>query len=180
MLKDKNIVFMLSGSIACFKAASLVSSLVKEDANVKCLMSPSATKFIGKATLEGLTGEKVIESDFIEGEVMSHINLVKWGDLFILCPATAIKINELAQGVGSGIINSLFLAFDFKSPFFIAPAMNTQMLNHPATQSSIKKLTSYGITVLGTGSGKLACKDEGKGRLLESEEILKVIKDHLS
>ena len=112
--------------------------------------------------------------------MMSHIDLVKWCDLAILCPATAIKINELASGVGHGIINSLFLAFDFTKPFLIAPAMNTKMLEHPATSESLKKLKSWGVDILPTGSGELACGDVGAGRLLEPSDILERIEKCLS
>ncbi len=166
---------MLSGSISCFKAAQVLSDLKKQGAEIQVLVSPGALQFIGEATLEGLSGREIIGNDFKKGHMMSHIDLVKWCDLAIVCPATAIKINELAHGVGHGIINSLFLAFDFSKPFLIAPAMNTKMLNHPATKKSLITLKSYGVDILDTGSGQLACGDIGEGRLLEPVDIIQRI-----
>lgn len=179
MSKSK-ILFQLSGSIACFKACQLLSSLVKDGFEVEVVATRSALNFVGTATLEGLTGRKVHSEVFENGGHMNHIRLVRWADLILLCPATANMLNKLANGIGDDLVSTLFLAHDFKKPYLIAPAMNVSMLHHPTTQSSIAKLREWGITVLESGNGTLACGESGEGRMLEPEEILKEIKGHLN
>ncbi|SVC93802.1 uncharacterized protein METZ01_LOCUS346656, partial [marine metagenome] len=144
---------------------------VQEGHEVQTVVTSSALRFIGDATLEGLSGRPVMSDMYESGNMMSHINLIKWADFVICAPATANTINKMAAGDGSTLVTALFLAHDFAKPYFIAPAMNTKMLGHPATQKSLAKLESWGATILGTGSGALACGDEGWGRMLESEEL---------
>lgn len=174
------ILFKLTGSIACFKAAALISKLVQNNFEVQTVATTSALKFIGEATLEGLTGRKVLTDTFASGDLMGHINWAKWADLTIVYPATANTVNKLANGVGEDLISTLFLAHSFKTPYLIAPAMNTKMLAHPATQESLKRLRSYGVEILEPGSGALACGETGSGRLIEPEEALKEIGKHLA
>ncbi|MEW6703086.1 MAG: bifunctional phosphopantothenoylcysteine decarboxylase/phosphopantothenate--cysteine ligase CoaBC [Bacteroidota bacterium] len=165
------ILFKISGSIAAYKSAYLISKLVQNGFEVKVVTTDYALKFIGKATLEGLTGNRVYTDSFEDGFVMSHINLVKWADLVIVCPASANTINKLANGIADNLLTSLFLAHDWTKPYLIAPAMNTLMYQHPATQSSFKKLEEWGVKILPTTEGYLACGDVGKGKLLEPDEI---------
>lgn len=179
MSKSK-ILFQLSGSIACFKACQVLSSLVKEGHEVEVVATRSALNFVGTATLEGLTGRKVHSEVFENGGHMNHIRLVRWADLILLCPATANTLNKLASGIGDDLVSTLFLAHDFKKPYLIAPAMNVSMFHHPTTQASIAKLREWGITVLESGNGPLACGESGEGRMLEPEDILREIKFHLS
>ncbi len=169
------ILFKITGSIACYKSAYLISKLVQNGFEVKVAATESALKFIGKATLEGLTSNTVYTDSFAHGEMMSHINLTKWADLTILCPASANTINKLAAGIADNLLTSLFLAHDRTRPYLIAPAMNTLMYDHPATQSSLKKLKEWGINILPTAEGYLACGDLGKGKLLEPDEIYEYI-----
>lgn len=172
MLKSKTkILFKLTGSIATYKSAYLISKLVQNGFEVQTVASNSALQFIGKATLEGLTSKPVYTDSFEDGKMMSHINLVKWADLTILCPATANTINKMANGVGDNLITSLFLAHDWNKPYIIAPAMNTAMFDHPATQESISKLEKWGVKILPTDDGHLACGDYGKGKLLDPDKI---------
>jgi phosphopantothenoylcysteine decarboxylase / phosphopantothenate---cysteine ligase len=178
MLKNK-ILLKISGSIAVYKSAYLVSKLVQSGYLVKVVMSDSATKFVGKATFEGLTGNKVFTDSFEDGEMMNHINLVKWANLVILAPATANTINKFASGDGGNLITSLFLAHDWSVPYLIAPAMNTKMYLHPATQNSLKILKDWGVKVLDSDSGYLACGDEGVGKLLDPEKIFSEIEKTL-
>jgi phosphopantothenoylcysteine decarboxylase/phosphopantothenate--cysteine ligase len=173
--KKYKILVIVTGSIAAYKAAYLVSRLVQNNFAVKVVLSESARKFVGDATFEGLTDSPVYSDTFQAGKMMSHINLTKWADLAIVVPASANTINKFAAGIADNLITSLFLAFDFTKPFIISPAMNVQMYKHPATQSSIEKLKSWGIKVLNTDSGTLACGDLGEGRLLEPDEIFDVI-----
>lgn len=103
--------------------------------------------------------------------MMDHIHLAQWADLAILCPATANSIQKLASGDGSDTLGSLFLAYDLRRPYLVAPAMNQAMFRHPATQQSIDKLKNWGVQVLETDYGRQACGDIGYGRLLQPEKI---------
>jgi len=174
MLKNK-ILIKITGSIAAYKSAYLISLLVQNGFEVKTVTTDSALKFIGKATLEGLTNSTVYSDTFESGKMMSHINLIKWADLVIVVPADANTINKFANGIGDNLVTSLFLAHDFDKPYLIAPAMNTKMFNHPATQISLKKLKSWGIEILPTDDGYLACGDEGVGKLLSPDLIFNSI-----
>lgn len=178
-MSNYKILFKITGSIAAYKSAYLISKLVQSGYEVQTVVTNSALEFIGKATLEGLTGKPVITDTFQSGGMMSHINLVKWADLTILAPATANTINKLAAGIGDNILTSLFLAHDFTTPYLIAPAMNMWMYDHPATKSSLEKLQSWGVEILPTGEGYLACGDMGKGKLLEPDLIFNRIEEIL-
>ena len=173
------ILFKITGSIAVYKSAALISKLVQSECEVRIVVSENALKFIGTATLEGLTGSPVYTDSFAPDQVMSHIDLVKWADLTILCPATANTINKMANGIADNLLTSLFLAHDWSKPYLVAPAMNTLMYNHPATQQSLKKLSSWGIQILPVAEGYLACGDTGRGKLLEPEEIYRRIMEEL-
>ncbi len=170
-----NILFILTGSIACFKACELISQLKQKGFSVKTAATPSAFQFIGPATLEGLTGEPVFANNFESGKMMNHINLARWADLILVCPATANSINAMATGTGGDIVTDIFLSNNFQKPFWIAPAMNAQMLNHPATQKNITQLKEWGTTILQTDSGNLACGETGEGRLQSPNIILEKI-----
>jgi phosphopantothenoylcysteine decarboxylase / phosphopantothenate---cysteine ligase len=174
MSKSK-ILFQLSGSIACFKACALLSKLVQAGYEVEVAASSSALKFVGEATLEGLTGRRVHKDTFEAGSYMNHIHLVRWADLILLCPASANTLNKFSAGIGDDLLSTMFLAHDFKKPYLVAPAMNQFMWSHPATRDSIQKLQSWGLEVLGTGAGNLACGEVGEGRMLEPEQIFDAI-----
>ena len=174
------ILFQLSGSISCYKSCFLISKLIQEQHEVKVICTPSALKFVGKATLEGLSGSSVLFNTFTPSHMMDHIRLSRWADLLILCPASANTINELASGITSNIIGALFLSFDWSKPYLLVPAMNSQMLSHPATQSSLKKLKSWGVSILETDYGSLACGEVGYGRLLDLDEIERKIHEEIS
>lgn len=178
MSKSK-ILFQISGSIAAYKSAYLISKLVQNDFEVQTVLTQSALQFIGKATLEGLTSKPVLTEQFNDGEMMSHINLLKWADLIILAPASANTINKMANGIGDNLVTSLFLAYNFDKPYLVAPAMNTNMYQHPTTQASIEKLRGWGIEILPTDSGYLACGAYGSGKLLDPEIIYNHILDTL-
>lgn len=166
------ILFKMTGSIAMFKACGLVSKLVQNGHEVQIVASKSALEFIGEATLEGLSHKKVLTDLWEQGHAMDHINLVRWADLIVVAPASAHFINRIAQGVGDDLLTTMFLAHDFKKPYLIAPAMNTAMYLHPATQKSLANLKSYGCEILESASGVLACGETGYGRLLEVDQLL--------
>lgn len=178
MLKSK-ILFQMTGSIACYKACSVLSKLVQAGHDVQVVASPSALKFVASATLEGLTGRPVVSDVFQAGHMMDHIHLVRWADLVIVAPATANFINKISLGVGDDLLTTQFLAHDFKKPFLLAPAMNTAMYQHPATQKSIQRLKEMGVKILETASGVLACGEVGWGRLLEPDLIFQEIEKNL-
>jgi phosphopantothenoylcysteine decarboxylase/phosphopantothenate--cysteine ligase len=174
MIKAK-ILFKLSGSIACFKSAALISKLVQNGYDVQTVATKSALQFIGEATLEGLTGHPVLTETFARGEYMQHIHLAKWADLVILAPASANTLNKFSAGLADDLVTTLFLAHDFKKPYLVAPAMNSNMYSHPATQSSLQRLRDWGVQILEPAHGNLACGDVGAGRLLEPEQMYSAI-----
>ncbi|MCJ7553282.1 MAG: bifunctional phosphopantothenoylcysteine decarboxylase/phosphopantothenate--cysteine ligase CoaBC [Ignavibacteriaceae bacterium] len=179
MLKSK-ILFKISGSIAAYKSAYLISKLVQNGFDVQTVVTTSSLHFIGKATLEGLTGKPVLIDQYEDGKMMSHINLMKWADLIILCPASANTINKMANGIADNLVTSLFLAHSWDKPYLIAPAMNTAMYKHPATQESLKRLKDWGVDILPTDSGHLACGDIGEGKLFDPDHIYDHIVDVLN
>ena len=149
MSKGK-ILFQLTGSIACYKACGLISKLVQSDYEVQTVVTPGALEFIGRSTLEGLTGRGVFFDLYEKTRVMEHIHLNRWADLSLLCPASASTINKLANGIGEDAVGALFLSYELgKKPYWIAPAMNHQMYLHPSTQdlrvvgSLINELVSF-------------------------------------
>ncbi len=178
-LSEKKILIGLSGSISAYKVCELISLLKKNKAHVRVIATDSALQFVGKATLEGLCDHPVLTSDFVDGQMMSHIHWAKWADLFMIAPASAQTINSLHTGTGHSPLISTYLAYDLKKPLLVAPAMNTQMLYHPTTQQSFKQLSSWGLSILPTGAGDLACGDVGEGRLLEPEILFQEIRSAL-
>lgn len=164
-------LFKFSGSIAAFKTCALLSQLVKEGHEVQTVMSRAAHQFIGKATLEGLSGRPVITDLFEDGRQMDHIHLNRWADAVLLCPATARAITGFASGMGDPVLSTFFLAHDFSKPYFIVPAMNQAMYRHPATQQALTTLQGWGVQVIEGAEGKQACGEEGMGRMAEPEAI---------
>ena len=176
-----NVLFFLTGSIACYKACTALSRLGQAGLAVQTVATPAALKFIGPATLEALTGRPVVSDMWEPGRALDHIDLARQADLAIVCPATANTINRLAAGMADDLTGSLFLAWERESkPWWIAPAMNTYMWQHPATQGSVEKLKSWGVRVVEPEAGLLACGDTGAGRLADHEknaaEIIKTVK----
>ncbi len=180
LISKKKILFMMSGSIATYKASYLISKLVQNNFEVQVVATSSALKFVGVPTLEGLSNKEVISESFAEGHAMSHIHLIRESDLILLCPATANTINKMSQGVGDDLVTTLFLAHDFKKPFLLAPAMNTTMYLHPVTQSSLNHLKKLGVNILETASGVLACGEKGWGKLLDPDLIFSEIVKELN
>lgn len=170
MSKSK-ILVLVSGSIAAYKACYLVSRLKQAGYEVKIAASKSALNFVGSTTFEALSGELVASDTFETGGALDHIYLMRWADLIIACPATGNFINKTANGIADDFLTTLSLAHDFSKPFLIAPAMNTQMYMHPATQNSVSRLKEYGFTILETASGVLACAEVGSGKLLDPDLI---------
>ncbi len=169
---EPKVLFQLTGSIACFKACELISRLVKRGVAVETVASEGALRFVGAATLEGLTGRRPFTDLYEPGRTMDHIRLARWADVSLLCPATANSLNRLAAGLADDAIGALFLAWEIASkPWLIAPAMNATMWDHPATRASRERLSGFGARILPVGDGRLACGEQGEGRLLEVDEL---------
>ena len=175
LLENKNILLGVTGSIAAYKSAELVSLLKKSKCNVKVCMTNSSESFITSNTLEALSGNKVIVSDKNTTSVshFKHIDEARWADILIIAPCTANFINKLANGHGDDILSLICLAFDKK--IYVAPAMNPKMWENKITQDSINKLSNAGIEILGTGYGTHACGEVGYGRMIDPKMILEKI-----
>lgn len=173
------ILIKMSGSIAAYKICYLISKLVQNKYEVQVVASASTFEFVGKASLEGLSGRPVVSDLFEDGHMMGHIHLIRWADLVLVAPATAHFLNRTSQGIGDDLLTTLFLAHDFKKPYLVAPAMNTMMYLHPVTQGSMTRLKSMGISILETASGVLACGENGWGRLLDPDLIFAEIQSAL-
>jgi phosphopantothenoylcysteine decarboxylase/phosphopantothenate--cysteine ligase len=170
------VLFALSGSISCYKACHAISRLVQAKVEVQTVVTAGALRFIGAATLEGLTGRAPFVDLWTPGRAMDHIDVTRWADLAVLAPASANTLNRLSAGLADDPLGALFLAWELKSkPWWVAPAMNSAMLAHPATQASLAKLAAMGVRVLPTEDGTLACGEVGPGRLLDPDTLVRHI-----
>ena len=171
----KSIVIGVSGGIACYKAAEIVNTLVKKGHSVDVIMTENAQKFVAPLTFQTLSQNKVITDMFelTEHWDVQHISLAKKADVFAVVPATANVIGKIAGGIADDMLTTTIMAA--KCRRVIAPAMNTAMWENPIVQENVKKLRTFGYEVLETGSGRLACGDTGKGKLLPWEEIVEII-----
>ncbi len=120
-MSGSNIAFVLTGSIAAYKACEAISQLVQRGHRVRAVATESALRFVGAATLEGLTGERVLTDLFEPGAALEHINLTRWADAVVVCPATANTLNRFAAGLADDLAGALFLAHDRSKPFLVAP-----------------------------------------------------------
>ena len=171
------IVVGITGGIAAYKAPMLVRLLVKAGHEVKCVATHHALEFVTPLTLETVSGNKLYADLFspINDHSTEHISLKDWGDIMVVAPATANIIGKVASGIGDDALSTLLLSFSNK-PLFIAPAMNTQMWEHPAVQRNIAYLRTIGVHIIEPASGQLACGTTGTGRMAEPEEIVESIK----
>lgn len=175
-----NVLVNVSGSISAYKTCEVVSRVLKMGHKVRVCASKASLNFVGASTWEGLTGERVFLDDFSPGQRMDHIHLNTWADVTLLSPASAKTLNQISQGVGDGVINTLFLARDLEKPFLIFPAMNPKMYNCTQTTSSLERLESQkNVHVYGPNKGLMACGDSGSGRLLEPHEIVDALLNYL-
>ena len=172
ILEGKKIVIGITGSIAAYKIASLVSSLTKRKAQVHVIMTANATKFISPLTFESLTGNKVHTDtfDLSPDHSIHHITLVKNCDIFLIAPATANIIGKIVHGIADDMLTSTFIAYDGIK--MISPAMNCIMYENQINQDNLKLCKKYGIKVIEPSEGRLACGDSGKGKLPEPEVLL--------
>ena len=177
-----NILLAVTGSISAYKAADLTSQLTKLGHQVKVLMTPAATAFITPLTLQVLSKQAVLVEIMTEDnpKQIQHIDLGKEADLFLVAPASANTIAKLAHGFADNIVTSTALALPSEVKKFLAPAMNTKMLDHPATQNNLETLKSYGYQIIPPREALLACGDQGSGALASIETILTIIQESLS
>jgi len=168
-------LLLMTGSIACAKATSLISEWVKQGDEVKVVCSPAVLNFVGLATLEGLSQQQVMTSGYEAGGMMDHIHVSRWADQIILCPATANTINKLAAGIADEVVSTVWIAaHSLGRPMLIVPAMNSMMWQYPATQRAIQTLQEWGVGVMQPDAGQLACGESGDGRMPEIADILKL------
>jgi phosphopantothenoylcysteine decarboxylase/phosphopantothenate--cysteine ligase len=178
-MSSPRVLLQVTGSIAAFKAAALASLLTQDGYEVQCVASEGGLRFIAEATLEGLTGRAVVSDLFERGRALEHISLVDWADLLLVYPATANHITRLRTGLADDLIGCLFLANNFRKPYWVAPAMNSHMFAHPAVGEAVSILEGWGCRILPTGEGRLACGTVGYGRLLEPEPMAELIREEL-
>lgn len=174
-MSDSNILICISGSISAYKAASLASALKKKGHSVKTVATENALKFIGPAALEGITGEPVLTDMFNPGYQIPHINLSEWADLIIVYPASAATIARLRMGLAEDLLSAIFLSNNFRKPYWISPAMNINMLAHPAVGENLNILKKWGAKIIDPEEGILACGTVGKGRAPEPEKMAELI-----
>ena len=171
MLKEKNIVLAVTGSIAAYKIANLASLLKKKGCNVTVLMTKNATNFINPITFETLTGNKCLIDTFDRNFQYSveHVSLAKQTQVCLIAPASANVIGKLANGIADDMLTTTIMACECKK--IISPAMNTHMFHNPIVQDNLKKLAGYGYEIIAPDHGYLACGDIGDGKM-PSEQIL--------
>ncbi len=180
MLKGKNILIGVTGSIAAYKAAMLIRLLVKDGASVKVIMTKLAKEFITPLTLATLSKNPIVVEFFNpeNGEWNSHVSLGEWADAYLIAPATANSMGKMCSGVADNLLITTYLSA--RCPVFIAPAMDLDMYNHITTQNNIATLKSHGVEVVEPGSGELASGLIGKGRMAEPEEIVEFLNNYFS
>lgn len=171
-LQGKRIVVGVTGGIAAYKAAELVRLLGKQGAEVQVAMTEGATHFVTATTFQALSGKPVYldQWDARMPNAMAHIDLSRSADLILVAPASADFLARIAYGMADDLLATMVLARD--CPLLVAPAMNRQMWENPATRRNIDLLQADGIEVLGPASGEQACGEVGAGRMLEPEEIV--------
>jgi len=171
VLNGREILVGVTGGIAAYKTAALVSRLVQAGAGVSVVMTEAATRFVGPLTFQTLTGRAVYVNPFVAPETYrsDHVALADLAEIVVVAPATANTIGKLAHGIADDLLSTLLLAVDV--PVLMAPAMNVRMWNHPAVAANVAAIGSRGVRFVGPGEGQLACGTSGKGRMAEPDDI---------
>jgi phosphopantothenoylcysteine decarboxylase len=166
------VIIGVSGGVAAFKTAALVSQLVQKGIGVSVVLTPAAKEFVGAPTFAALSGRPVAERIFDPSAfpLGAHISLAEWAQLLCVAPATADFLAKAAHGVADDLLSTLYLAFD--GPVMIAPAMNSEMWSKAAVQRNVAQLRQDGIHVIDPEEGWLSCRKSGAGRMASPEKIL--------
>ncbi len=174
------IIVGVSGGIAAYKSAALVSGLVQEGLGVTVVMTRAACKFVGPATFRALTGRRVLTRSFDAHDypLGPHIELARQAKLLCIAPATANVMAQAAHGIADDLLSTLLLSFT--GPVVMAPAMNSEMWDKPAVQRNLRQLKEDGLHMVGPQEGWLSCRQKGVGRMAEPDEIKSVIEELLS
>ena len=174
----RGIVVGVSGGIACYKSAALVSKLVQSGSDVSVVMTDAASHFIGEATFAALTGKPVGRTVFSSTWPLgAHVELSDSADLLCIAPASADVLGKLANGIADDLLTTLYLYFAGK--VIVAPAMNNQMWSKPSVQRNVAQLEADGVEIVGPEEGWLSCRKRGKGRMAEPETIIDAISNAL-
>ncbi len=176
-IHNKNIVVGITGSIAAYKAADLVSKLKKAGANIKVVMTKSSTSFITERTLESISNNKVLLDENENDEAFLHLDIAKWADIFLIAPCTANTFNKITSGLADDLLSTSCLAF--KGKILIAPAMNPDMWNNEMVQKNRKNMSKHKFKIIGPDYGLHACGDEGYGRMSSPESILESLSNEV-
>ncbi|MFT3675740.1 MAG: bifunctional phosphopantothenoylcysteine decarboxylase/phosphopantothenate--cysteine ligase CoaBC [Chitinophagaceae bacterium] len=175
-LNGKKILLGITGSIAAYKSITLVRLLVKEGAEVKVVITPSARDFVSSLTLSTLSRNPVV-ADLSDGQSWSnHVMLGRWADLMLIAPASCNSIARMAQGLCDNMLLATYLSAT--CPVWLAPAMDEDMWHHPATKTNLERLQTYGNRILPVGRGDLASGLVGDGRMAEPEDLVEMIRTH--
>ena len=179
-MNGREIVVGVTGGVAAYKTAALVSQLVQAGAGVTVVMTTSAERFVGPATFAALTGRPVVRNLFDEHAfpLGAHITLAERGELLAVAPASADFLAKAAHGLADDLLSTLYLAFS--KPVLLAPAMNTAMWQQPAVQRNVTQLRADGVTFVDPESGWLSCRQVGAGRMAAPDTIAAAIKDLLA
>jgi phosphopantothenoylcysteine decarboxylase/phosphopantothenate--cysteine ligase len=180
VLRNKKILLGICGSIAAYKAAYLIRSLIKEEAEVQVVMTTSASEFISPLTLSTLS-RKPAFTEFVKDDTglwNNHVDMALWADLILIAPASANTIGKLAHGLCDNLLSAVYLSA--KCPVFIAPAMDLDMYKHAGTQENLSKLKSFGNRIVDAEDGELASGLSGKGRMAEPDNIVQLLKEYFN
>jgi phosphopantothenoylcysteine decarboxylase/phosphopantothenate--cysteine ligase len=176
MLKGKKILVGITGSIAAYKSIFLVRLLVKEGAEVKVVMTPSAKDFVTTLTLSTLSKNPVLTDLFDDQLWANHVLLGRWADVMLIAPLSCNTLAKMAHGLCDNLLLAIYLSA--ACPVVVAPAMDEDMWQHPATVENLKKIESFGNAVIPVTKGELASGLYGDGRMAEPEDIIQFLKDH--
>ncbi len=179
-MKGRELVIGVTGGIAAYKTAALVSQLVQDGAGVTAVLTESAKEFIGPATFEALTGRPLPRGTFGDPDypLGAHIELARKAALLCVAPATANFLAKAAIGLADDLLSTLYLAF--RGPIIVAPAMNAEMWSKQAVARNVKQLRDDGVTIVDPEEGWLSCRDVGMGRMAAPEKIYAVIEAALA
>jgi phosphopantothenoylcysteine synthetase/decarboxylase len=177
-LSDRRVAVALSGGIACYKTATLVSRLVQQGADVRVLMTDAATHFVGPLTFQSLSGKPVLTSVWQSDDHpdSQHVGVARWCELMVIAPATADLIAKLAHGLTGDVVTLVACALPSDTTLLVAPSMNADMWANPIVQKNVATLkTLPNAQLIGPDDGWQACRTEGAGRMSEPDNILEAI-----